>query len=418
MTARGGSADSSFMNRSSAADFPVLVINCGSTTIKFQLIETHARRLLVKGSVDRIGRPDCGGKMQTYGAAGVRRTMDLPDATHAAALKWIFDGLPPDAPPAAIGHRVVHGGAWFSSAAPVNEDTIRKIEDCIPLAPLHNPVELMGIRECLKLHGEIPQIASFDTAFHQRKPALTSVFPLPPELARQYGYRKFGFHGASHQYVSQRAAALLERDLGSLKLVSCHLGGGSSVTAVQDGVAVDTSATFGTFTGMPMGTRAGDIDAGVILDLITRQGLSGEEVADLLYTQSGLLALSGVSGDMAELEKLEAQGHEGAHLAREYYAYALKRFIGGFAAVMNGIDGIIFTGGIGENDADLRARVCRDLAWLGISLDATKNRLSGQELIVSGPDSRIAVLVVPTNEELAIALEAADRIAGPSGLLK
>jgi len=413
LTAGGDGADSGFMNRSSPADFPVLVINCGSTTIKFQLIETRAQRLLVKGSVDRIGRPDCFGKMQVYGTADTRRREDLPDFAHPAALKWIFDGLPPDTPPAAIGHRVVHGGAWFNSAALVNEDTIRKIEACIPLAPLHNPVELTGIRECLELHGEIPQVVVFDTAFHQNKPPLTSVIPLPPELVREYGYRKFGFHGASHKYVAQRAAALLGRSLGSLKLVSCHLGGGSSVTAVQDGVAVDTSATFGTFTGMPMGTRAGDIDAGVILDLVTQQRLSGEEVLDLLYKKSGLLALSGVSGDMAELEQLEAQGHQGAHLAREYFAYSLKRFIGGFAAVMNGMDGLVFTGGIGENDADLRERVCRDLAWLGIRLDSAKNKLRGQELVISEPDSRIAVLVIPTNEELAIALETADRIAEP-----
>jgi len=273
-------------------------------------------------------------------------------------------------------------------------------------------VELAGIRECLRLHGEIPQVVSFDTAFHQNKPPLNTVFPLPSKLIQKYGYRKFGFHGASHRFVSQRAATLLGRDLGALKLVSCHLGGGSSVTAIQGGIAVDTSATFGTCTGMPMGTRSGDIDAGVILDLLTEQHLSGAEVADILYTQSGLLALSGVSGDMAELERLEAQGHAGARLARNYYAYSLKRFIGAFAAVMNGIDGIIFTGGIGEHDADLRERVCADLAWLGVALDPAKNRLQGQELLVSTPASRVAALVIPTNEELAIAREVATVING------
>jgi len=400
------------MSSPSDVQCPILVINCGSTTIKFQLIETNSERLLVKGSVDRLGRPDCVGKIRIYGDDSAPREEVLPAYSPADALRWIFDHVPPDTPPVAIGHRVVHGGAYFNTAALVNDDTIRKIEACVPLAPLHNPVELAGIRECLRLHGEIPQVVSFDTAFHQNKPPLNTVFPLPSKLIQKYGYRKFGFHGASHRFVSQRAATLLGRDLGALKLVSCHLGGGSSVTAIQGGIAVDTSATFGTCTGMPMGTRSGDIDAGVILDLLTEQHLSGAEVADILYTQSGLLALSGVSGDMAELERLEAQGHAGARLARNYYAYSLKRFIGAFAAVMNGIDGIIFTGGIGEHDADLRERVCADLAWLGVALDPAKNRLQGQELLVSTPASRVAALVIPTNEELAIAREVATVING------
>jgi acetate kinase len=306
-----------------------------------------------------------------------------------------------------VGHRVVHGGSHFSQAAFADEACLLKIEECVPLAPLHNPVQLMGIRECMALHPELPQVVSFDTAFHQAKPLINSLFGLPLGWSEEQGYRKFGFHGASHKYVSRRAARLLGKDLRSLRLVTCHLGGGCSVTAVENGVAIDSSASFGTCTGMPMGTRSGDLDAGVILDMLTRQHMPPEAIHELLYKKSGLLGISGVSGDMAELAKLEAQGHEGAHLAREYFIYCLKRFIGAFAAAMNGIDGIVFTAGIGENDGDLRERVCRDLSWLGARLDPEKNLAAGRETIISSPDSRVALMVIPTNEELEIAREVA-----------
>jgi acetate kinase len=390
-------------------DCNVLVLNCGSTSIKFQLLETGSRDCLVKGSVDRIGRDDCAASSRT-GASGEKRTETLPAASHAEALRWVFGVLPRDARIRAVGHRVVHGGSLFRSAVRVDDQTLRGIESCVPLAPLHNPVQLAGIRECMALHPEIPHFASFDTAFHQDKPPLNALVPLPRELAERLGYRKFGFHGASHRYVAQRAAALLGRELSSLKLVTCHLGGGSSVTAVSGGVAVDTTAVYGTCTGMPMGTRSGDIDAGIVLDLMMRQGLRADEVYDLLYKKSGMLGISGVSADMAELENLEAAGHPGARLARDYFVFCLKKFIGSFAAAMDGIDGIVFTAGIGEHDADVRARTCAGLGWLGVRLDADRNGVRGAEGLVSAPDSRVAVLVVPTNEELAIALEVAEAL--------
>ncbi len=388
----------------------VLVINCGSTTLKFQLIESESGRSLVKGSVDRIGRPDCRGALRD---ADSRVEVDLPGADHAKALAWAFDSLPAGSKPDAVGHRIVHGGDYFSGAALVDEDCMRKIEACSPLAPLHNPVELEGIRTCMALHPELPQVASFDTAFHQARPRINAIFGLPLDWAAEKGYRKFGFHGASHKYVSERAARLMGRDLGELRLVTCHLGGGSSVAAVAGGVSIDCSASFGTCTGMPMGTRSGDLDAGVILDMVTRLGMSPEEVHELLYKKSGLLGLSGVSGDMAELEKLEAEGHEGAGLARDYYVYCLKRFIGAYAAAMDGLDGIVFTAGIGEHDADIRERACRGLVWLGALLDAEKNRAARGEAIVSSPGSRVAIMVIPTNEELAIAREVAALLGGP-----
>ena len=389
----------------------VLVLNCGSTTIKFQLLDTSTGEALFKGAVDRVGRSDCSASYR-YRADRPKLTADLPDAAHGEALRWVFGVLPADLPLYAVGHRVVHGGSFFGGPALADEETLRKIEECAPLAPLHNPIQLAGIRECMEFHPEIPHVASFDTAFHQNKSAVASLVPLPPEVTARGGYRKFGFHGASHRYVSERAAAMLGRDLGSLRLVTCHLGGGSTVTAVRFGIAVDTTATFGTFTGMPMGTRSGDIDGGIILDLLTRQGMAVQEVHELLYKKSGMAAISGVSGDMAELARLEAEGHAGAALAREYYIYCLKKFIGAFAAAMEGVDGIVFTAGIGENDADLRARLCSGLGWLGARLDGGKNLLRGKECLISTPDSAVALMVIPTNEELAIALEVAGLLEG------
>jgi acetate kinase len=388
----------------------VLVINCGSTTMKFQLIETQTGASLAKGSVDRIGRPDCLGRMRAGAEGSPGREERLPDRGHGQAMKWVFDSLPPGMAPDAVGHRVVHGGVHFSQAAFVTDECLLKIEDCVPLAPLHNPVQLMGIRECMRLHPELPQVATFDTAFHQAKPRLNAMFGLPLAWAEGLGYRKFGFHGASHKYVSRRAAALLGKDPGSLRLVTCHLGGGCSVTAVERGVAVESSANFGTCTGMPMGTRSGDLDAGVILDLLTRQKMSPEAIHELLYKKSGLLGISGVSDDMAELGRLESQGHEGARLARDYFVLALKRFIGSYAAVMDGVDGIVFTAGIGEHDSELRSRVCEGLGWLGATLDPERNRAGAGEALISTPGSRVALMVIPTNEELEIATEVAELV--------
>jgi acetate kinase len=387
----------------------VLVINCGSTTLKFQLVEPESGLSLVKGSVDRIGRPDCRAASRI---AESRIEAELPDADHAAALAWAFESLPAEYRPEAVGHRVVHGGDYFGGAALVDEDCLRKIEACSPLAPLHNPIELAGIRACIALHPELPQVVTFDTAFHRSRPRVNALFGLPLAWAAEHGYRKFGFHGASHKYVSERAARLLGKDLGTLRLVTCHLGGGSSVAAVAGGVSVDSSAAFGTCTGMPMGTRSGDLDAGVILDMETRLGMSPEEVHELLYKKSGLLGLSGVSGDMAELERLEAEGHEGARLARDYFVYCLKRFIGAYAAAMDGLDGIVFTAGIGEHDAEVRDRTCRGLAWMGALLDPERNRAAKGEALISSPGSRVAIMVIPTNEELAIAREVAELLDG------
>ncbi|WP_304225927.1 acetate/propionate family kinase [Gracilinema caldarium] len=383
----------------------ILVINCGSTTIKFQLVDTKREAALVKGSVDRIGRPDCTAKVAYLYKDEPSAACALQNAGHREALEWVFNALPEELKPAAVGHRVVHGGSFFDRAVQIDEGVLEKIGACSPLAPLHNPIQLEGIRASLALHPEIPQFASFDTAFHQNKPELNSIVPLPQDLCAAYGYRKFGFHGESHRYVSRRAAQLLSRDIRDLRLITCHLGGGSSITAVHGGVAVDTSATYGTFTGLPMGSRSGDIDAGIILDLIMEKGKSAQEVYDILYRRSGLLGLSGISADMAELERLEAEGHQGAHLAREYYTYSLIKYIGAFAALMQGLDGLVFTAGIGEHDAALRERVCSKLAWIGLRLDAERNRKAQGETIISAGDSAVVALVIPTNEELAIALE-------------
>lgn len=390
----------------------ILVINCGSTTIKFQLIDPEGKRVLVKGSVYRLGREDCEAHIAYPFAKEAGTAKPLGSASHREALAWMFTALPEELGPTAVGHRVVHGGNYFDRAVQIDEQVLAAIAACSSLAPLHNPIQLEGIRSSQALHPEIPHFASFDTAFHQTKPLVNRMVPLPASVVETYGYRKFGFHGASHRYVSRRAAALLGRDIRDLRLISCHLGGGSSVTAVKGGIALDTSATYGTFTGMPMGSRSGDIDAGIILDLLIEKGKTPREVYDILYKESGLLGMSGVSADMAELEKLEAEGHQGAQLAREYYAYSLKKFIGAFAAVMNGIDGIVFTAGIGEHDAPLRYRVCKDLVWMGLQIDEALNRTIRGEGFISTAASAVAALVIPTNEELAIALEIEELLSG------
>lgn len=403
----------------------ILVLNCGSSTIKFQLLDMPAGRRLLKGAIEKIGQQESKGRIsydapleswfrrfaspegENPSSKGSPPSLEesLPAISYADAFDWLFAHLPPTLPLDAIGHRVVHGGPYFNQTVQITQEVVEHIQACSSLAPLHNPVQLEGIRLCERYHGEIPQFASFDTAFHRDKPEVHRIFSLPRQLCKQFGYEKYGFHGASHRYVARRAAALLQRPLEELRLISCHLGGGSSITAIQQGKALDTTATYGTCAGMPMGTRSGDIDVAIILDLILQQGYSPQEVSDILYNQSGLFGISGVSSDMAELERLEQAGHEGAHLAREYYVYMIKKFIGAFAALLEGVDAIIFTGGIGEKDHDIRERVCRSLGWLGARIDLTKNRGAQGETPISTTDSRVTLLVIPTDEELEIALE-------------
>ncbi|MCX7655622.1 MAG: acetate/propionate family kinase [Treponemataceae bacterium] len=409
----------------------ILVLNCGSSTIKFQLLDMPSGTPLLKGSVKKIGQKEGKGRIH-YDASlehwfrrfsfyqrespAIKENLlfleePLSAISYANAFDWIFAHFPSTLSLDAIGHRVVHGGPYFNQTVKITQEVLELIEACSSLAPLHNPIQLEGIRLCQTYHGEIPQFASFDTAFHRDKPEVHRIFSLPHGLCTQFGYEKSGFHGASHRYVARRAATMLQRPLEELRLISCHLGGGSSITAIHQGKALDTTATYGTCGGMPMGTRSGDIDTAVILDLILHRGYTPQEVSDILYTQSGLLGISGVSSDMAELERLEQTGHAGAHRAREYYVYMIKKFIGAFVALLEGVDGIIFTGGIGEKDHDIRARVCQSLGWLGAHIDLTKNRSPNGETLISSADSRVALLVIPTDEELEIAWEVAEALA-------
>lgn len=387
----------------------VLVLNCGSTTIKFQVIDLETEGRLFKGAIDRVGRPDALGKTTTL-ENGVTRRREEPVAVanHGQGIAWILDHLPNDMEIHSVGHRVVHGGAYFAGPARIDANTIAKIEACAPLAPLHNPVALQGIKACQCLLPKLPHVASFDTAFHIDKPLVSQIFALPYEYYTEHGCRKFGFHGASHQYVAHRAAQLLKRPLADLRLITCHLGGGCTMTAVAGGKAVDTTATFGTSGGLPMGSRAGEVDLGLVFHLMKNHNLTVEQMEDILYRKSGIMGLSGISADMVEVTRHARAGNERARLARDFFVHSIVKTIGAFAAVLKGVDGIVFTAGIGENDTELRAEVASQLAWLGVDLlPAVNNAARGSEAIVTSIQSRVAVLAIPTDEEMMIAREVA-----------
>lgn len=384
----------------------VLVLNCGSTTIKFQVIDMAKESRIARGTIDRVGRPDATVRLnQLEQGMMMRRELPVQVRDHAEGMSWILANLPADVRIDAVGHRVVHGGAHFSAPTLVNDDVIARIESCSSLAPLHNPVNLMGIREGRRLLPNVPHVASFDTAFHIEKPLMSQLFALPHEFYEKKGVRKFGFHGASHRYVSQRAARLLDRPYDELRMISCHLGGGCTITAIAGGKAVDTTATFGTSGGLPMGTRAGDVDLGLVFHLMEQEKLSVREVEDLLYRKSGLLGMSGISSDMVEVTRHANEGHERARIARDFFIHSVVKTIGSFVAVLQGVDAIIFTAGIGENDAPLRAAVLDRLGWLGVRVDPAQNALRGQDARISTTDSQVHALVVPTDEELMIARE-------------
>ena len=312
----------------------------------------------------------------------------------------------------AVGHRVVHGGEAFNKSVLITDEVMKAIEDCIPLAPLHNPANLTGIRACQKVMPGVPMVAVFDTAFHQTMPAKAYMYALPYEYYENDKVRRYGFHGTSHKYVAGRAAAMLGKKPEELKLISCHLGNGSSVTAVDGGKSVDTSMGFTPLAGLPMGTRAGDLDAGILQYVMNKYGLSIDEMLNVLNKKSGVEGLSGVSSDFRDLENAAAEGNEKASLSREKFAYEVKKYVGAYAAAMGGVDAIIFTAGVGENDKAIRAMVCKGLEYMGVKLDDEANSVRGKETVISTADSKVKVLLIPTNEELMIAMDTASIVKG------
>ncbi len=392
----------------------VLVINAGSSSLKYQLLDTNTQEVLAKGLCERIG---IDGKF-TYKAPG-KETIDAKDVampTHSEAIQAVLDALVDPANGVvgsmqeieAVGHRVVHGGETFASSVKIDDKVMAALEECIPLAPLHNPANITGIKACTKVMGpDVPQVAVFDTAFHQTMPPVAYTYALPYEYYEQDKVRRYGFHGTSHKYVTQRAADMLGKPIESLKLISCHLGNGSSIAAVCHGKSVDTSMGFTPLAGLPMGTRSGDLDAGILEFLMNKYGMDIKEMLNVLNKKSGVQGVSGVSSDFRDLGSAAAEGNTRAALALDMFSYGVKKYIGAYAAAMGGVDAVIFTAGVGENDAQQRMAIADRLEFMGIKMDADANNVRGKEAIISAIDSKVKVLLIPTNEELMIALDTA-----------
>lgn len=390
----------------------VLVINCGSSSLKYQLINSESEQVLAKGLCERIGIDGSAITHQKAGGEKVKTEVDMPD--HTAAVKLVIEKLT-DASVGvirslkeidAVGHRIVHGGEKFSGSVVITPEVIAAIEECNDLAPLHNPANLIGINSCREIMPDVPMVGVFDTAFHQTMPKKAYLYGIPYEYYRDYKVRRYGFHGTSHDFVSKRAAELLGKDIRDLKIIVCHLGNGASVSAVKYGESVDTSMGLTPLEGLIMGTRSGDLDPAIVTFLSQKLQVPAEEVVNILNKKSGVLGLSdNYSSDFRDLAEAAATGNEQADTALETYAYRVGKYIGAYAAAMNGVDAIVFTAGAGENNAEVRSRIGQYIGFLGTNIDPEKNKLRGEEVILSDEGARVTTMVIPTNEELAIARE-------------
>ncbi len=387
----------------------VLVLNCGSSSLKYQLFSMTNEEVLAKGLVERIGIEGSRIKHSRTGMDAVTINATIPN--HKVAIRMVLDALL-DASHGviasldelkAVGHRVVHGGEKFAGSVLINHEVIAALQECVPLAPLHNPANLMGIEAMTEVLPNVPQVGVFDTAFHQTMPSHAYMYGVPYHYYEKYRVRRYGFHGTSHYYVSRRAAELLGKPVDHLKIVTCHLGNGSSVTAVKNGHSIDTSMGFSPLPGVIMGTRCGDVDPTLLFYLAEQEGLDAKALSHILNKESGIQGISGVSSDLRDVEEAAAAGNSRAKLAEEMLYYGIRKYVGAYAAAMGGIDALVFTAGIGENSIAAREKVCAGLEFLGIGIDAEKNKVRGKERIISADDARVSVLVVPTNEELVIA---------------
>ncbi len=403
----------------------VLVLNAGSSSIKYQLFDVDQKVVLAKGMVDKIGMADSALFNNRDDGDEVRLEGEIVD--HQAGIEYVLGVLISEKHGSvksleeidAVGHRVVHGGESFQTSVLINDQIIKKIEECVPLAPLHNPPNLKGIYAVTELMPETPQIAVFDTAFHQTMPKSAYMYAIPYSLYKKYGLRRYGFHGTSHNYVSRRACEIMDLDYQSQKIITCHLGNGGSITAINHGKSVDTSMGLTPVEGMIMGTRSGDLDLGVLTYIIDKEELNVNEANTLINKHSGILGISGVSSDMREVEKASDDGNNRARLALEMYEYRIVKYIGSYTAAMSGVDMIVFAGGIGENDDRVREAICKRFGYLGLEFDSEKNKgLRSREAVISKHNSKVKVLVVPTNEELVIAQESVKVIDGIKDLLK
>ncbi|MDR0347367.1 MAG: acetate kinase [Coriobacteriales bacterium] len=385
----------------------ILVVNAGSSSLKYQLVDKDTQTLVSKGLCEKVGSSD---SFHRHGIDNDEKVIGVYLNNHYDAIKTVLDTLLDSRQGVlesleeivAIGHRVVHGGEYFNQSVIIDDEVIARIDECSPLAPLHNPPSLMGIAACRELMPHALQVAVFDTAFHQTLPPKAYMYPLPYEMYEKHRVRKYGFHGTSHRYISQRAAAILERPLEELKLITCHLGNGCSVTAIDGGISVDTSMGFTPLEGLMMGTRCGSIDPAIVVYLVNALGMTLDEVEDMMNRHSGLLGVSGLSNDLRDIRSATEAGHERATLAYEMYSNSVKRYIGQYVFAMAGVDAIVLTAGVGENCDRMRRMIFAGLEPVGILLDQEKNLLRGFERVISSDDSRVKIIVIPTNEELMI----------------
>ncbi len=391
----------------------ILVLNCGSSSVKYKLIESDNGDVLAEGGVEKIGLPDSFLKFKRPDGSKETITVSMPD--HKEAVKNVLNILTDPKEGViksydeiqAVGHRVVHGMEKFNKSVLITPEVIEKVKECYPVAPLHNPANITGIEAVTELIPGVPQVGVFDTAFHQTMPAKAFMYALPYEDYEKFGIRRYGFHGTSHRYVSRRACEFLGLPYEKQRIITCHIGNGGSITAVKDGISVDTSMGLTPTEGLVMGTRVGDVDPGALTYLMKCEGLDADGLTNVINKKSGVLGISGISSDMRDIEDAIAAGNERAKLAMDMYEYRILKYIGAYTAVLGGVDVIAFTAGVGENSPELREAICEQLSYLGVTLDKEANRSRGKEVEISGKDSKVKVVVIPTDEELVIAQDTA-----------
>ena len=392
----------------------ILVLNCGSSSIKYKLFDMDSKEVIAQGGIEKIGLK--GSFLKFTLPNGEKKILEKDIPEHTVGVEFILHTLTDPEYGAiksldeinAVGHRMVHGGERFSKSVLLDKEVLEAFTACNDLAPLHNPANLKGVDAISAILPNIPQVGVFDTAFHQTMPDYAYLYAVPYELYEKYGVRRYGFHGTSHRYVSQRVCEYLGVKPEGLKLITCHIGNGGSIAAIKDGKCIDTTMGLTPLEGLMMGTRSADIDAGAVTFIMDKEGLNTTGISNLLNKKSGVLGVSGVSSDMRELEAAVAEGNPKAILAEKMYFYRIKKYIGAYAAALGGVDVILFTGGVGENQASCRAGVCKGLEFMGVKLDAEKNKVRGEEAIISAADSKVKVVVIPTDEELLIASDTMD----------
>ena len=393
----------------------ILVLNCGSSSLKYQLIDMTTEKVLAKGNYERIGQNN---SFLTHKINEEKHVFENPVKNHNEAIQFVLNqltskefGVIKDITEInGVGHRVVHGGEKFTKSTIVDDHVVEEIRNCIPLAPLHNPAAILGIEACKSVMPNVKMVTVFDTAFHQTMPERAYIYPIPYKYYEKYGVRRYGAHGTSHKYVANRVAELMEKDIKDLKIVTCHLGQGASIAAIDGGVCVDTSMGLTPLGGIPMGSRSGDLDPSIVTFLMNKENLSVEEITDILNKESGAYGVSGVSTDFRDIEAAAAENHKGAILALDIYCYIVAQFIAKYIVSMQGLDVIVFTAGVGENEPNTRTGVCNYLKCFGIEIDAEINNCKGKEIKISTENSKVSVYAVPTNEELMIARETMELI--------